>query len=260
MTSPLRTDVSWDGVVATVTVTGELDITAARVLCHRLLEVASAQAERLVLDLGGLVFVDAAGVGALDDAHKLLEARCPVIVRRPPTWPGKVFGLSGLAEIPSDPAPIGGLAGRLKTARTRAVTNYDRTRELWQRTECMLADNVMLRQAVQETCRGRESAGEGPEVLQRSAYARLVARLQTMPVIEQAKGIIMAQSACSDAEAFDTLRRASQRSNVPVRELAAQLVAKSARRAARTAGKPTGPGQAGKRGGACQLTDGAGPA
>jgi AmiR/NasT family two-component response regulator len=50
-----------------------------------------------------------------------------------------------------------------------------------------------------------------------------------MPVIEQAKGIIMAQSRCGQAEAFDLLRRASQRGNVPVRDLAAQLVAKTTR-------------------------------
>jgi AmiR/NasT family two-component response regulator len=64
--------------------------------------------------------------------------------------------------------------------------------------------------------------------MQQSEYARLLARLETMPVIEQAKGIIMAQSHCGDAQAFDLLRRASQRSNVPVRELAAQIVAKTA--------------------------------
>jgi len=56
----------------------------------------------------------------------------------------------------------------------------------------------------------------------------MVARLQTMPVIEQAKGVIMAQSHCGGAEAFEILRRVSQRSNVPVRELAAQIVAKAA--------------------------------
>jgi hypothetical protein len=49
-----------------------------------------------------------------------------------------------------------------------------------------------------------------------------------MPVIEQAKGIVMAQSGCDPEAAFDLLRRASQRSNVPVRELAAQIVAKTA--------------------------------
>jgi len=45
-----------------------------------------------------------------------------------------------------------------------------------------------------------------------------------MAVIEQAKGIIMAQNGCRPDEAFDLLRRASQRSNIKVRELAAQIV------------------------------------
>jgi hypothetical protein len=43
-------------------------------------------------------------------------------------------------------------------------------------------------------------------------------------VIEQAKGILMAQHGCGPEEAFDLLRRASQRFNVPVRVLAARLV------------------------------------
>ncbi|HET9893328.1 MAG TPA: ANTAR domain-containing protein [Streptosporangiaceae bacterium] len=60
-----------------------------------------------------------------------------------------------------------------------------------------------------------------------TSYARLLARLETMPVIEQAKGIIMARSRCAEAEAFDLLRRASQRSNIPVRDLAAQIVARA---------------------------------
>src|SRR5215470_6572795 len=52
------------------------------------------------------------------------------------------------------------------------------------------------------------------------------AQLDATPVIEQAKGILMAQCGCGFEEAFDLLRRASQRFNVPVRVLAAQLVHK----------------------------------
>jgi ANTAR domain-containing protein len=63
------------------------------------------------------------------------------------------------------------------------------------------------------------------EVLSESATARLQARLETMPVIEQAKGVIMHQNRCTEEQAFDLLRKASQRSNVPVRELAARIVA-----------------------------------
>ncbi len=45
-----------------------------------------------------------------------------------------------------------------------------------------------------------------------------------MPVIEQAKGVLMAQQRCGPDEAFDLLRRASQRANVKVRFLAALIV------------------------------------
>jgi ANTAR domain len=62
------------------------------------------------------------------------------------------------------------------------------------------------------------------ELLTESATARLQARLETMPVIEQAKGIIMEQRGCTAEQAFDILRQASQRSNVPVRELAVRIV------------------------------------
>lgn len=49
-------------------------------------------------------------------------------------------------------------------------------------------------------------------------------RVVTMPVIEQAKGILMFYEHCTADEAFDMLRRASQRSNVPVRDIAAAIV------------------------------------
>jgi hypothetical protein len=100
--------------------------------------------------------------------------------------------------------------------------------ELRQQTERLLAEAEAVKQITADARRARRSAPQDRERLQRSEYARLLARLETMPVIEQAKGIIMAQSRCGEAEAFDMLRRASQRSNVPVRDLAARMVAKAA--------------------------------
>jgi anti-anti-sigma factor len=94
----LRTDVWWDGVVATVTATGELGITTASYLTRRLLEVGAAHPDRLVLDLSGLVFVDVAGARALDEAHTLLQAECPVILRTPRPSARKMFGLTGLMD------------------------------------------------------------------------------------------------------------------------------------------------------------------
>ena len=94
----LQVDVSRDGVVATVTVTGELDITTASTLTRRLLEVGTAHPDRLVLDLSGLVFVDVAGARALNEAHTLLQAERPVILRTPRPSARKFLEIAGRIE------------------------------------------------------------------------------------------------------------------------------------------------------------------
>jgi ANTAR domain len=62
------------------------------------------------------------------------------------------------------------------------------------------------------------------QVLHDSAFARLQAKHETIAVIEQAKGIIMARQGCGPEEAFDLLRQVSQRTNVKVHVLASQMV------------------------------------
>jgi two-component system, response regulator / RNA-binding antiterminator len=97
-------------------------------------------------------------------------------------------------------------------------------------TEPGLGDNVQRsaesegrpRQPVQSLRPDRSER----EILTEAAYERLLARLQSMPVIEQAKGILMAQSSCTPEEAFAMLRAASQRSNIKVRDLAEEIVAR----------------------------------
>jgi hypothetical protein len=107
-------------------------------------------------------------------------------------------------------------ADRLARIRAQVASTWARTTELRQQTERLLAQTRAAGQTTPGTRRERCSCPE---------YARLLARLETMPVIEQAKGIVMARHRCGEAEAFDIIRRASQQSNVPVRDLAAQLVA-----------------------------------
>jgi AmiR/NasT family two-component response regulator len=104
-------------------------------------------------------------------------------------------------------------------------------------TEHVLTKAHDVQRAVVETRRQRRSSPAGRDLMRQSEHARLLARLESMPVIEQAKGIIMAQSHCGNAQAFDLLRRASQRSNMPVRDLAAQLVAKTAQASPQPSGK-----------------------
>lgn len=77
-----------------------------------------------------------------------------------------------------------------------------------------------LNQTNRSMCNGRSES----ENLHEASYARLLTRLHTMPVIEQAKGILMAESRCSPEQAFAMLRAASQRSNVKVRDLAQEIV------------------------------------
>jgi len=48
--------------------------------------------------------------------------------------------------------------------------------------------------------------------------------LETRPVIDQAKGVLIARHGCTPDEAFDMLCTASQRNNRKVREIAAGIV------------------------------------
>lgn len=67
-----------------------------------------------------------------------------------------------------------------------------------------------------------------------AAFAEVTSRIEhlrealdTRDVIGQAKGILMARERCDAAAAFDLLRRASQRSNRKLRDVAEDLIAKS---------------------------------
>jgi GAF domain-containing protein len=62
------------------------------------------------------------------------------------------------------------------------------------------------------------------------------AAMESRSVIEQAKGIIMAQNRCDAERAFEVLRRASQGRNVKLRDLAHELVE-------RVAAPPAAPGR-----------------
>jgi ANTAR domain-containing protein len=106
---------------------------------------------------------------------------------------------------------------RLASARSRSERAWRDIQATWARAQEIQA-------------RYTRAANPSPrELLTVSLFARLQAQLASMPVIEQAKGVLIAQQACGAEEAFDLLRRASQRANVPVRELAEQIVANAQR-------------------------------
>lgn len=103
------------------------------------------------------------------------------------------------------------LAEQLRATQRQASENWQLILDAWYRTEQI---------------RARRLAGHAaPDRPRSSVSARLEARLASMPVIEQAKGIIMAQYGWPEDQAFDAMRRVSQQENIKVRDLAISIVA-----------------------------------
>lgn len=72
------------------------------------------------------------------------------------------------------------------------------------------AETMILNAHEHETCR--------------ELVCQLATALETRPVIDQAKGILMRDRSCTAEEAFALLEAASKRSNVKVRDLARKMV------------------------------------
>ena len=128
---------------------------------------------------------------------------------------GRVHDLYAQARAARRKAQL--LAGELAESRRRTRENLQLIQDAWSET-------ARLQARRQESCTDQDR-------LRYSAYARLQARLASMPVIEQAKGILMAQYGWREDRAFEALRRVSQRENIKVRDLAASIVARATRSA-----------------------------
>jgi hypothetical protein len=111
-------------------------------------------------------------------------------------------------------------AESLDSLRSRSERAWQQAQAAWTR-----AQEMQARQAAAARPCARE-----PHTV--PLHAQLETRLATMPVIEQAKGVLMARQGCDAGQAFDLLCRIAQRSNLPVRELAEQIVKKAQRRVA----------------------------
>jgi hypothetical protein len=105
------------------------------------------------------------------------------------------------------------------------------TVDLARRLEAARLEHLALAQALEEArarlqaiVAHRETGHPERRALRDAAYARVQDRLESLPLVEQAKGIFMAQYQCGPEEALDLLRRASQRVSVDVRVMAAQII------------------------------------
>jgi AmiR/NasT family two-component response regulator len=116
--------------------------------------------------------------------------------------------------VDSDPAKIASIASQTAVVVKEFEENARRFHEVSSR----------LQENLEQLQQGRPHR----QALRESVLARMQARLTTMPVIEQAKGVLMAQYSCGPDEAFDLLRRASQSANVKVSVLAVRIVEQTA--------------------------------
>ncbi|MEU6138842.1 ANTAR domain-containing protein [Streptomyces sp. NPDC047081] len=182
----------------------------------RTLEDLPADTGRVDLDMAGVVFMDTAGLQFLDllDAYGHRRS-IPVRATRWNGQPRRILELAGLDT--ADPLD--------RTARP-AEPDADRP----------AASVVSLERAEQLR-------------LLRTEVEQLRRAIASRPVIDQARGILMATHACSSDEAWNILRQASQLSNTKLRSVAAAVTAgiggdgpappQKVRRALRTAASRT---------------------
>lgn len=70
-----------DGSICVLTLSGDLDLLAVTGFLVHAARVVDGRAERLVLDLAGLTFLDCAGARALAIVTHTVPGGCPVIIR-----------------------------------------------------------------------------------------------------------------------------------------------------------------------------------
>ena len=142
-------------------------------------------------------------------AQRTFHLPADEFVSRWPTF-GPVAAETGAVEILAEPFLVQGeCRGALNVYVFRPGALDERARRL----ATLLAEQAAIALA-------------NAQLFARSAELahNLSVALETRGVIEQAKGMIMARRRCDEDAAFEVLRRASQESNVKVRDLSRQVV------------------------------------
>ena len=78
---PLKVTITRKGRVCVLGVSGELDIATTPALTQQAAAALRLPAERLIIDLSGLQFIDCCGVRALAAVTRAAPPGCPVLVR-----------------------------------------------------------------------------------------------------------------------------------------------------------------------------------
>jgi anti-sigma B factor antagonist len=229
-----------------IIVPAELDASNAGQVSQNLAAALAAGVTVLVADLTATVLCDSAGARMLAIAHRRAAvngAQLRLVVTAAPVL--RMFTLTGLNRVlaiyPSldlalagdapQQAGSGGPSGDAQSPRQN-VADPSRRQTPHARTQAAVGDAHDLAAETGSLRAGRAQADRWPAARRGSLtpgeHARLSARLLTMPVIEQAKGILIAQLGGTLEEAAEHLQLAARRRNLPLHEAAAEIVARTA--------------------------------
>ncbi|CAM5278018.1 ANTAR domain-containing protein [Streptomyces griseorubiginosus] len=175
-----------DGTTAVLTPRGNLVHGCADTLSRALARLPEG-IDRVELDLRGVTFMDTAGLQLLEVLDTYGRRRgVPVSATGWNEQPQRVLKMAGLD--PED--PLNGPGTRREPVPSVVV--LERTQQL----DLLRTEVEQLRRAI-----------------------------VTRPLIDQARGVLMATHACSSDQAWDILREASQLSNTKLRKVAAVVTA-----------------------------------
>ncbi|MFF0778940.1 ANTAR domain-containing response regulator [Streptomyces sp. NPDC003720] len=147
---------------------------------------------RVEVDMSEVTFMDTSGLECLDVLGEYGRRRgVPVAVTGWRGQPRRVLELVGLDD--TDPLPAAPFAG--SPVRNASAVARERAEQLGS----LRAEIAQLRHAI-----------------------------DSRPVIDQARGILMAAHSCTPEQAWHVLREASQRTNTKLREVAGALIASTA--------------------------------
>ena len=239
------TSISADGqellaLTVVVTVATEVDVTTAPQLDAALLTACST-CPTVVVDMSQTAFCDSSGLTALVQAHQRAQANggeLRLVITTPQvlstftvTGADRMFPIFASLSDALAAGPVPRPAARDLGSSPAIQKATPRWEILQDALEAARLEHLAEAPTAQEArarppeISGWIEAGQShTEVMRQSAFARVQAQLETLPVIEQAKGILMAQQRCGPDEAFDLIRRASQLANIKVRVLAAEIV------------------------------------
>ncbi|WP_314224997.1 anti-sigma factor antagonist [Streptomyces zaehneri] len=205
-----RIGVRPDGDRVVVAVRGELDLDSAEQLAHTLRAALGAAVGGVDLELGGVEFCDCSALNVLIGLHEQsLKQGKTVALRTVGPAVERLLTLTGtrmLFDAPDPHAPGGAGAGG--GVRDGAAGRGDA-------------------QAAGRDDRLPEDSAPGAEALEdlRVEVVQLRRAMQTRPVIDLARGILMASFGLSVEEAWRVLVLASQNTNTKLCHLARGLVA-----------------------------------